>query len=180
MTAAAGRRALFGGSMTPDTAIVKRSLGHHLIVISVLRITRIAVLAMMAHVAFEQFWDAGNAYSVMTPHARGALLRLIWRIRIRANEQLVTLMIVEDNAASSLLVKPDDLRSELGICLLPPGRLTKQSSTQSCRDRQAERVGNNNSQLQFHLVLPVNFEAQLLSAVTVCAAGTARLPAATT
>src|SRR5262249_25112626 len=55
MTTAAGCRSLFRCPVTPDTTIVKCPFGHNLIKVSVLRISRIAVFAMMAYVALVQF-----------------------------------------------------------------------------------------------------------------------------
>jgi len=145
--------------MAFDTTIVKRSLGHHFIEVPVLWIPRIAVLSMMTHIAFEQLRDTGNPDSVMTRHARGALLRLMGRVSVWTNKRFVPLMVVEDNASSSLLIKPDNLRRKCTICLLPLCRLAKQSGAKGCRDRQANHECNNNSQLQFHLILLRQLEA---------------------
>src|SRR5512143_3717182 len=62
MTAAASGRPLLGCSMARDTTIVKRPLSHHFVKISVLWISWIAVLAMMAHVALIQLRNAPGAH----------------------------------------------------------------------------------------------------------------------
>jgi len=86
MTTAAGRRPLLCGPVTPNAAIVKRPLGHNLVEVSVLWIPRIAVLAVMAHVALVKLWDASVANAVMASGACRPFLGWMRIVRIRAYE----------------------------------------------------------------------------------------------
>jgi hypothetical protein len=117
VTAATGCRALLRGSVTSDTAIVEGPLSHHLIEISVLWISRIAVLPMMAHVALVQLRYSPGAYSVMATNAGRALFCLKGCFRIRTYKLFVSLVIIEDDSAPSLLVKPQNLRRKSAGCL---------------------------------------------------------------
>jgi hypothetical protein len=123
MTSAACCWPFFSSSVAADAAVVKRPLGHHLIEVPILRIPRVAVLSMMTDVALVQLRDASLTHGMMASYASGAFLRLMWRIVVGAYERLVPLMIVEDHAASSLFVKPDDFWRESAVRLLRLSRV---------------------------------------------------------
>ena len=149
MTPAAGRRPLLRSAVTSNTAIVKSPFGHHLVKVAVLGISRVAFFSMMANIALVQLRYAADAYAVVASRTGGTLFCRKRRIRVRAYELFVALVIVEDYAAPSLLVQPENFRRKSAGCLL---RLTgrKHTCTQSGGYRQAKRVCDNNSQLQFH------------------------------
>src|ERR1044072_7170247 len=97
---------------------------------------------------------------------------------VRAYERLVPLVIKEDHAATTLLVKPDDLWRITAVCLLLLDWLSKQSSAQGRRHNQPQHVCGNNSQLQSHLN-PLNWIYAASSAITpACATGRTRQPEA--
>src|SRR5262245_25092598 len=118
MTTAAGCRSLFRRSVTPNTTIVKCPFGHNLIKVSILRIPRIAIFAMMAYVGFVQFGNASGTNGVMTTRARRALFCLVCDCSVRAYERFVSRVVEEDHSASSLLVKPDNFLRTSAVCLL--------------------------------------------------------------
>jgi hypothetical protein len=104
--------------MTPNTAIVKSSFGHHLIEVSVFRISRIAISPMMAYIALVELRNASRTDGVMATRTRCALFCGVRDRSVRTYERFVPSVVEEDHPASSLLVEPDNLLRTSAVCLL--------------------------------------------------------------